>query len=263
MKIAILCGGYGSRLAGAGNDLPKPMVPIGGRPILWHIMKGFAHTGFKDFVLCLGHRSDIIKQYFLNLPLMLGDVTFNLATGVRALDGASEPLDWTITFAETGQDSMTGHRIRRIASFVQDDDVFGVTYGDGVTDLDFRDVVRFHRDHGRLATVTAVHPPGRFGDLSLEKSGQVSAFNEKPQVEAGWISGGFFVFSRGVLDRLSDDPTLMLEQQPLRQLAHDGELMAYRHQGFWSCVDTPRDLRQLSEGWATGHAPWAVWEKTG
>lgn len=260
MKIVILCGGLGSRLAGAGYDVPKPMVPVGGRPILWHIMQGFAHQGFKDFVLCLGHRSDVIKHYFLNLPLMVNDVTVNLGSGSRIIEGQPAKLDWNVTLAETGDDAMTGHRVRRVLPFVGNDDIFGVTYGDGVTDLDFREVVKFHRSHGKLATVTAVHPPGRFGELSLDGSGAVAAFNEKPQAEAGWISGGFFVFSRGFLDRLSDDPALMLEKEPLQQLARDGELMAYSHHGFWSCVDTPRDLQHLTEAWSTGRAPWATWQ---
>lgn len=260
MKIAILCGGLGSRIAGTGHDLPKPMIPVGGRPILWHILQGFGHQGFRDFILCLGYRSDIIKNYFLNLPLMVNDVTINLGTGAREIDGVHAALDWNVTLAETGDDAMTGHRVKRILKFVEDDEIFGVTYGDGVTDLDFREVVKFHKSHGKIGTVTAVHPPGRFGELSLTGPGSVAAFNEKPQAEAGWISGGFFVFSRAFFDRLSDDSSLVLEREPLQQLAKDGELMAYRHEGFWSCMDTPRDLQQLSEAWGAGRAPWAVWQ---
>lgn len=262
MKIVILCGGQGSRLNGSGHDVPKPMVPVGGRPILWHIMQGFAASGFKEFILCLGHRSETIKQYFLNLPLMVNDVTINLSQGSPTVVGSSAPIDWVVTLAETGDQSMTGHRIKRIAQFIEGDDLVGVTYGDGVSDLDFRDVVAFHRSHGKLATVTAVHPPGRFGELSLSPSGSVKEFNEKPQAESGWISGGFFVFSKSVIDRLPANEDLMLEQEPLRALAREGELMAYRHEGFWYCVDTPRDLRQLTDAWAGGDAPWAKWRKS-
>src|SRR4051812_31502923 len=196
MKILILCGGLGTRLGGVGIDLPKPMVPIGGRPIVWHIMKGFAHWGFRDFVLCLGYRSDLFKQYFLNLSTMVNDVTLDLATGgAPTLHQRAPEMDWKITLAETGVDSFTGARIKRAALYVpKDDDCFAVTYGDGVCDVDFRKVVAFHRAHGKLATVTAVHPPGRFGELSLDGGNRVAEFNEKPQVSAGWISGGFFVF---------------------------------------------------------------------
>ncbi|HXG88144.1 MAG TPA: glucose-1-phosphate cytidylyltransferase [Vicinamibacterales bacterium] len=261
MKVMILCGGMGTRLGGANGDLPKPMVPIGGRPILWHIMKGFAHVGFNDFVLCLGYRSDVIKQYFLNLASMIHDVTIDMATKTALVAPSADESQWRLTLAETGVDSMTGYRIRRAAVHLDpQDDIFAVTYGDGVTDLDFRKVVAFHRSHGRLATVTAVHPPGRFGELQVRSGGGVSEFNEKPQVTAGWISGGFFVFSRAVLDRIADDPSVMLEEQPLQQLARDGQLMAYAHDGFWYCMDTPRDLQQLSRLW-TNSAPWATWTR--
>ena len=261
MKVVILCGGHGTRLAGL-SELPKPLVPIGGRPILWHIMRGFAHWGFQDFVLCLGYRSDLLKQYFLNLSSMLDDVTIDLARGRQVLHGTPDEMNWKVTLAETGQDSMTGHRLWRAQRFVpEEDDLFALTYGDGVCDVDFREVVKFHRAHGRLGTVTAVHPPGRFGELAIAEGGRVTEFNEKPQAEAGWISGGFFVFSRGIFDRLPVHPELMLEREPLQQLARDGELVAYPHEGFWFCLDTPRDYRQLSDMWASGRAPWAMWER--
>ena len=261
MKVVILCGGFGTRLAGT-SELPKPMVPIGGKPILWHIMKGFAHWGFKDFVLCLGYRSDLFKQYFLNLPSMLDDVTVDYSRGPQpVIQAPKDPIDWRVTLAETGHASMTGHRVWQAGRFVPDgDDLFIVTYGDGVCDVDIREVIAFHRSHGRLATVTAVHPPGRFGDLSIGSQRRVTEFNEKPQVTAGWISGGFFVFSRAFLTRLHDDPSLMLEREPLQQLARDGELMAYQHEGFWFCLDTPRDYQQMTAMSASGRAPWAVWD---
>ena len=262
MKVLILCGGYGARLAGVGADVPKPMVPVGGKPMAWHIMKGFAHWGFDDFVLCLGYRSDLFRQYFLNLSMMVEDVTLDLSKGSRSvLQGSENHLDWKITLADTGHDSMTAYRVKLAGKYVPaNDDLFAVTYGDGVCDVDFREVVRFHRAHGKLATVTAVHPPGRFGELSLGGNGRVRAFNEKPQAESGWISGGFFVFSRKVLDLLADDPAQMLEREPLQRLATDGQLVAYQHEGFWFCVDTPRDYQQLQDMWKSGKAPWAVWQ---
>jgi glucose-1-phosphate cytidylyltransferase len=263
MHVMILCGGYGTRLAGANGESPKPMVPIGGKPILWHIMKGFAHADFKDFILCLGYRSDVVKQYFLNLAMMTNDVTVDMSNRAVSIVQDAERVDWRITLAETGHDSMTGHRVWLATRHLPDsDDLFAVTYGDGVSDVDFRDVVRFHRAHGRLATVTAVHPPGRFGELALGAAGQVREFNEKPQVSAGWISGGFFVFSRRALDYFPSNPDLMLERGPLQRLARDGELRAYQHEGFWFCIDTPRDYQQLSEMWAARRAPWAIWQQT-
>ena len=254
MKVLILCGGLGSRLGNPAGELPKPMVPVGGRPMVWHIMKGFAHWGYRDFILCLGYRSDLFKQYFLNLSMMLHDVTLDWSNGgPPTLHERPPEIDWRITLADTGLDSLTGARVKRGAAFVPpEDDLFAVTYGDGVTNVDFRKVVAFHRAHGKLATVTAVHPPGRFGELAFGNGGRVEEFNEKPQVSAGWISGGFFVFSRGLLDRLSDREDLMLEREPLQQLARDGELMAYQHDDFWFCIDTPRDYQQMSEMWATG-----------
>ena len=263
MKVLILCGGYGSRLGGAGGDLPKPMVPVGGKPMVWHIMRGFGHWGFREFVLCLGYRGDLFKQYFLNLSMMVGDVTLNLADGrPPTLHQRGPEADWTVTLADTGVDSLTGARVKRAGVFVPpDDDLFIVTYGDGVCDVDVNKVVAFHRAHGKLATVTAVHPPGRFGELSLGPEGRVGEFNEKPQASGGWISGGFFVFSRAVLDQLSDSADLMLEREPLQRLARAGQLMAYCHEGFWFCMDTPRDYQQLSEMWTGGHPQWAVWER--
>jgi len=239
--------------------MPKPMVPVGGRPIVWHIMHGFARSGYRDFVLCLGHRSDAFKQYFLNLSTMLSDVTIDLGAPGSApqVHRAGAEADWRVTLAETGHLSMTGYRVRSAAKYVPEDDaLFAVTYGDGVTDLDFRRVVEFHRAHGRLGTVTAVRPPARFGELTMNADGIVREFNEKPQASGGWISGGFFVFSRAFLDRLSDDPTVMLEREPLQQLAAEGQLMAYRHSGFWYCMDTPRDHAALEEYWRSGSAPW-------
>jgi glucose-1-phosphate cytidylyltransferase len=264
MKVLILCGGYGSRLSAVDQGLPKPMVPIGGKPIVWHIMRGFAHWGFRDFILCLGYRADLFKSYFLNLATMLEDVTLDLSGNSPPLiHSRPVELNWRVTLADTGLDSMTGHRIKRAAPFLSaNEDLFALTYGDGVCDVDFHEVVRFHRAHGKLATVTAVHPPGRFGEIGVGRGGRVLQFNEKPQAAAGWISGGFFVFSRHFLDYLSDDPDLVLEREPLQHLVREGQLVAYLHEGFWFCMDTPRDYQQLAAMEATGHPPWAVWERT-
>ena len=262
MKILILCGGYGTRLAPAAGELPKPMVPIGGRPIVWHIMRGFSHWGFHEFVLCLGYRADLFKQYFLNLATMVSDVTVDFAAGAPQLHACAPERNWTITLAETGLDTQTGARVKQAARYVPlSDDLLVVTYGDGVSDVDVRQVIAFHRRHGRLATVMAVHPPGQFGELALDGGGRVAEFNEKPHMSRHWISGGFFVFSRAVLDRLGDRPDLVLEREPLQQLARDGELMAYRHEHFWYCMDSPRDHQHLSGLWSNGRAPWTVWER--
>ena len=262
ITVLILCGGFGTRLSTVGIDLPKPMVPIGGKPILWHIMKGFAHWGFPRFVLCLGYRSELIKQYFLNLPMMVNDVTLDVSGAVPpVVHRACDERTWRVTLAETGFDNATGSRVRQGASYVPAaDDVFAVTYGDGVSDVDFRKVVAFHRAHGKLATVTAVHPPGQFGELTIGADGIVETFHEKPLLAAGWISGGFFVFSRTLIERLPDTLTLDLEREVLQPLAHQGELVAYPHDGFWACVDTPRDYTRVSALWNSG-APWAVWDQ--
>ena len=263
MKVMILCGGFGTRLSTVGIDVPKPMVPIGGRPILWHIMKGFAHWGYPNFVLCLGYRSELIRQYFLNLSMMVNDVTLDISERTPpVLHHANDERDWRVTLAETGFDNATGSRVKQGGAYVAaDDDLFAVTYGDGVCDVDFRKVVAFHRAHGKLATVTAVHPPGQFGELTISSSGRVETFHEKPLLASGWISGGFFVFSRKLLDRLADVATLDLEREVLQPLAHEGELVAYQHDGFWACVDTPRDYTRVSALW-NGGAPWAVWNRT-
>jgi glucose-1-phosphate cytidylyltransferase len=261
MRVLILCGGLGTRLAGVGIDLPKPMIPIGGKPIVWHIMKGFAHWGFCDFVLCLGYRSELFKQYFLNLSMMINDVTLQMGGEAPTIHPTYHDSNWRVTLAETGFDSLTGHRVKLGGAHVPlEDELFAVTYGDGVCDVDFRKVVEFHRSHGKLATVTAVHPPGQFGELTIGAGGRVQTFNEKPPLANGWISGGFFVFSRKLLDRLDTNPQLDLERQVLQPLAAEGQLIAYEHQGFWSCVDTPRDYQHLSALWGS-KAPWAVWER--
>jgi glucose-1-phosphate cytidylyltransferase len=258
MQVVILCGGLGTRLRDIAEQLPKPMVPIGQRPILWHIMKGLATQGLREFILCLGYQSWIIKRYFLDYHLAQADLRIDLSRpdAVRLCE-ADPAEDWTVTLAETGYDAQTGCRVKRIEKYLTGER-FLLTYGDGVADVDVQALIRFHQSHGRLATVTAVRPPGRFGEIDLD-GGRVVSFNEKPTVSRGRINGGFMILQRAVLDRLRDDPALVLEQEPLMQLARDGELMAYEHDGFWHPMDTSRDYRILNDLWNTGHAPWRIW----
>jgi glucose-1-phosphate cytidylyltransferase len=258
MQALILCGGQGTRIRDVADDVPKPMIPVGGRPILWHVMKLYARHGVRDFVLCLGYKGWAVKRYFLDYHLAHADLTVHLGSPERHhVHGAAPAEDWSVTLAETGAEAMTGCRVKRAGKYVRGE-TFMVTYGDGVADIDVGRLLAFHRSHGRVGTVTAVRPPGRFGEVELAGD-RVADFSEKPQVSAGWISGGFFVFERRFLDRLPDDESLVLEHGPLTQLARDGELMAYRHAGFWQPMDTGRDYRLLNDLWAAGAAPWKVW----
>ena len=259
MQVVILCGGHGTRIRDVADDVPKPMIPIGGRPILWHIMKGYAEQGFTDFVLCLGHQSWVIKRYFLDYHLAGADFSLRLGRPAEArVHGADTAEDWHVTLAETGLDAMTGCRVKRAEKYVTGD-TFLLTYGDGVADVDVRRLLAFHQAHGKVGTVTAVQPPGRFGELELEGR-RVAEFSEKPLLARGRISGGFFVFGRAMFDRLEDDPALVFEQEPLMRLARDGELMAYPHDGFWHPMDSSRDYQFLNELWASGRAPWKTWD---
>ena len=259
MQVVILCGGQGTRLRDVSEHLPKPMVPVGEQPILWHIMKGYSQFGINRFVLCLGYQSWVIKRYFLDYHLARTDFTVNLRQPENVqLHGPVPHEDWQITLAETGIDAMTGCRLKRVERYLTDDD-FLLTYGDGVADIDLDALLEFHHRHGKLGTVTAVRPPGRFGEIEVQTGGGVSEFNEKPNVSRGRINGGFFVFKREFLARLRDDTTLTLEQEPLIQLARDGELMAYEHDGFWQPMDTARDHRYLNDLWQRGQAPWCTW----
>jgi glucose-1-phosphate cytidylyltransferase len=259
MQVVILCGGQGTRIRDVADDIPKPMIPIGGRPILWHILKGYAQYGFNDFLLCLGHKGWAIKRYFLDYYLSGADFGVNLNhPGQVKIHHLASQENWNVLLAETGLDSMTGCRIKRIEPYIKGD-TFLLTYGDGVADVDLRGLVDFHLEHGKLGTVTAVRPPGRFGEMELAGQ-QVAQFNEKPYVSPGWINGGFFVFQRALFDRLRNDPTLVFEQAPLMDLARDGELMAYQHTGFWHPMDSSRDYRHLNDLWAQGRAPWNTWD---
>jgi glucose-1-phosphate cytidylyltransferase len=258
MKVVVLCGGLGTRLREETEFRPKPMVEVGGRPILWHIMKTYAHHGFRDFVLCLGYRGNTIKDYFLNYEAMNND--FSMCLGQKAqvrYHGQHEEQGYSVTLADTGQNCMTGGRIRKIAKYI-DEDTFLLTYGDGLSDINLRCLVEFHKSHGRLATVTTVPPVSRFGMVELAGGGEVVRFAEKPRTD-GWMSAGFFVLNRGVFDYLGDD-ACVFEREPLEQLAADGELMAYRHEGFFYAMDTFREYQHLNDLWNRGAAPWRVWQ---
>ena len=255
MKAVLLAGGLGTRLSEETDARPKPMVEIGGRPILWHIMKIYAAHGVTDFIVCLGYRGYVIKDYFHNYFLHSSDVTFKLATGEMHFHRASaEP--WTVTLIETGEDTQIGGRIKRILPHVGDEP-FCLTYGDGVADVDITKLIASHRASGRLATVTAVRPPGRFGAI-LSDGDRVTGFQEKPRGDGGWINGGFFVCSPGVGDYIDGDASVW-EREPMERLAADGQLGAHFHEGFWQPMDTLRDRRQLEELWASGRAPWKAW----
>ncbi len=262
MKVVILCGGQGTRLREESEFRPKPLVDVGGRPILWHIMKSFAHHGLRDFVLCLGYKGQMIKEYFLNYEAMNNDCTIQLGSrNALTYHGAHAEQDFSVTLADTGADALTGARIMRAKHYLPADEPFMVTYGDGVSDVDIGKLLAFHRSHGKLATVTTVRPPSRFGILEVGKDARVSSFAEKPQMD-GWASAGFFVFEPGVLDYLENRDDCALEGEPLRRLAQDGQLMAYRHDGFFFAMDTYREYLHLNDLWKSGEAPWAVWERS-
>jgi len=252
MRVVILAGGRGTRLAEETGTRPKPMVEIGGRPILWHVMQLYAAHGFKDFLVACGYKGEMIKSFFHTYALWNSDLLVDL--GQKSTEILASPrLDWRVGLVDTGLDTMTGGRIRRIQQYLKGDP-FMVTYGDGLGSIDITALVAFHRAQGRLATVTAVHPPARFGDLVLEGD-RVRTFAEKPQTDAGWINGGFFVFEPGVFDYLAGDET-SLEREPLERLAAEGQLSAYRHHGFWQPMDTLREKQLLEDLWASGAAPW-------
>jgi len=237
---------------------PKPLVEIGGKPILWHIMKYYAHFGCRDFILCLGYKGEMIKRYFLDYELVENDVTIELGAEPRInYHDAHQEQGWRVTMADTGVDAFTGARVKRIEKYVAGES-FMLTYGDGVSDVDLDKLLDFHKSHGKIATVTAVHPPARFGELTVD-GGQVAFFSEKPQTSVGCINGGFFVFRRELFDCLRDADDCTLEQEALTKISADGELMAFQHSGFWQCVDTVREMEILRGLWESGRAPWKVW----
>ncbi len=257
MKAVILAGGLGTRLSEETSTRPKPMVEIGGKPILWHIMKMYSYHGITDFIICCGYKGYLIKEYFANYFLHMTDVTFDMKSNVMNVhQKRAEP--WTVTLVDTGDNSMTGGRLRRVANYVKDDKAFCFTYGDGVGDNDIEATIAFHRSHGKAATLTATYPPGKFGAIDIQ-NGRVLSFKEKPRGDGSLINGGFFVLSPKVLDLLDSDATIW-EQEPLMKLAEQGELMAYSHFGFWQPMDTLHDKNTLEKMWASGKAPWRKWD---
>jgi glucose-1-phosphate cytidylyltransferase len=257
MKAVILAGGLGTRISEETHLKPKPMIEIGGKPILWHVMKIYSSHGVNDFVICCGYKGYLIKEYFANYFLHTSDVTFDIAQNrMEVHQRYAEP--WRVTLVDTGDETMTGGRLKRVAAYVANDEVFCMTYGDGVSNVDISATLAFHRAHGKLATLVAARPPGRFGALDLGPAGVVRQFKEKPSGDGGMINGGFFVLSPKVLDLITDDRTIW-EREPMEQLATSGELVGFTHDGFWQPMDTLRDKTHLEELWASGQAPWKVW----
>jgi len=257
VKSVILAGGFGTRISEESSIKPKPMVEIGGKPILWHIMKMYAAHGINDFIICCGYKSHIVKEYFASYYLQCADVTFDLKNnGMEVHNCCAEP--WRVTLVETGDDSMTGGRLKRVRDFIGDE-TFCFTYGDGVSNVNIRDLIAFHKAQGALATLTAVQPPGRFGAFKLEHGeDKISSFKEKPDGDGAWVNSGFFVLEPGVMDYIEGDSTVW-EKEPMERLAVGGELTAYRHHGFWQPMDTLRDKHVLEDLWQSGQAPWKVW----
>lgn len=254
MKVVILAGGYGTRLSEETEVLPKPMIEIGGRPLLWHLMKIFSSQGFNEFIVALGYKGQAIKRYFLQYPQIETDLQIDLSTATVTTAGHTDE-NWKIDLVDTGHDTMTGGRLKRLRDML--DDTFFFTYGDGLANVDLRRLLELHRSHGKLATVTAVKPPSRFGLIQIEEE-KVSSFNEKPRNPVDWINGGYFVLEPGAIDYIDGDATSW-ERDPCQRLARNGELFAYRHEDYWQCVDTLHELRLLRETWNSGKAPWKTW----
>lgn len=256
MKAVLLAGGTGSRLAEETALRPKPMVEIGGKPILWHIMNIYAAHGVREFIVALGYKAEVVKSYFLNFYALNNDLSVDLATGRTVIHDGQQP-PWTVHLVDTGLHTQTGGRLKRLERWLAEDETFMFGYGDGVGDIDITALLAFHTAHGRLATITTVMPPARFGRITF-RDDLVTDFNEKPQGDEGWINGGFFVLNRGALDYIAGDDCIW-EREPLERLARDGQLVGYRHAGFWSCMDTVKERNFLEELWASGRAPWKVW----
>lgn len=260
MNTVILCGGKGTRLREETEFRPKPMVPVGDRPILWHIMKLYAHHGHRDFVLCLGYKGGVIKDYFRNYHWNTSDVTLKLGRNpeTRYHDNHDEE-DWAVTLADTGEESATAYRLRQVRRYLRPDEPFLLTYGDGVADVDINAAIACHRQSGKVLTLCAVHPAGRFGALTVTEDGSIHTFLEKPQVEAAYVNGGFMVCDPRIFDYLPDDPTVMLERQPMEALVRDRQLNSYRHEGFWQPMDTFQEAQYLNRLWDSEQAPWKLW----
>ncbi len=260
MKAVILAGGLGTRISEESATKPKPMIEIGGKPILWHIMKIYSHHGIRDFVICCGYKGYVIKEYFANYFLHMSDVTFDMqANRMEVHHQHAEP--WRVTLVDTGEHTLTGGRLKRVADYLKDEEAFCFTYGDGVSNVDITALLKFHKDHGKLASITSVQPPGRYGALNMSSQvpGQVMGFTEKPPGDGGAINGGFFVLNPKVIDYIADDQTPW-ESQPLERLAKEGQMMAYHHEDFWQPMDTLRDKNLLEDLWSKNKAPWKVWE---
>jgi glucose-1-phosphate cytidylyltransferase len=258
MKVVILAGGYGTRISEESHLKPKPMIEIGQKPILWHIMKIYSSYGYNDFIICLGYKGYVIKEYFANYFLHESDVTFDFRNNNQFITHNHSAEPWKVTLVNTGIDTMTGGRVKRIKSYIGDEP-FMLTYGDGVSDVNIRELVEFHKLKGRKATVTAIQPDGRFGVLDITEQSEVHGFQEKPKGDHSWINGGFFVLEPEVFDYIEGDHTLF-EKEPLERLAQDNELVAYKHNGFWQPMDTMRDKKVLEDLWMTGKAPWKIWD---
>ena len=252
MKVVILAGGFGTRLSEYTESIPKPMVTVGGKPIIWHIMSTYAKFGYKDFYIALGYKAEVIKEYFLNYQTLNSDFIIDLSNS-KIVAHQQDKIDWKVTLVDTGLNSMTGGRVKRIQDFIGDEP-FLLTYGDGVADIDINALVKFHKNHGKMVTVSAVHPSARFGELDINND-VVTSFKEKPQTTQGWINGGYFVVNPDFFDLIEGDDSI-LEKEPLEQATQMGELMAYQHDGFWQCMDTKRDRDHLEELWVGGSAPW-------
>ena len=261
MKVVILCGGRGTRLREETEFRPKPMVPIGGKPILWHIMKYYAHFGHKDFILCLGYKGDMIKEYFRNYLWNTCDVSLSLGpkSQVQFHDRHAEE-GWTVTLASTGEESMTAYRVRLIRRYIPEGEAFLLTYGDGLSTIDINASIASHQKAGRFCTLSAVHPAGRFGQMRIDDSGSIHVFNEKPQMEEGYVNGGYMVCDYKLFDYLPDDSKVMFEREPMSKLVRDGQLHSFKHEGFWQPMDTYQESQYLNRLWEEGQAPWKVWE---
>jgi len=260
VKTVILCGGYGTRIRDVSDNIPKPMIPVGRLPILWHLMKYYASYGHKEFVLCLGYKSEVIKNFFLNYEACTRDCTVTLGEkNSIEFHTNHEEMDWKVTLADTGLETMTGGRIAKIRDYIGDDEQFFLTYGDGLGNVDLDALLAFHQSHGRMLTLTGVRPPGRFGEMVSDSSGIVTEFNEKPQATGGRISGGFFVCNNSIFSCLDTNNDLVFEKEPMQALARDRELAVYEHDGFWQCMDTYRDWQLLNNLFDKGDAPWVTW----
>ncbi|UOF88813.1 glucose-1-phosphate cytidylyltransferase [Fodinisporobacter ferrooxydans] len=259
MKVVILAGGFGTRISEESHLKPKPMIEIGENPILWHIMKIYSHYGFHDFIICLGYKGNVIKEYFSNYYLHAADVTFNFQKPDKRMIHHYSAEPWSVTLADTGKETMTGGRVKQIRKYVGNEP-FMLTYGDGVADVNILELAEYHRSHGKLATITAAQPPGRFGALRITEDSRVEKFEEKVKGDGGWVNAGFFVFQPEIFDYIEGSGTI-LEKEPLENLANHGQLIAYKHSGFWQPMDTLRDKIYLEELWKTGKAPWKKWEE--